>query len=95
MTAEGCLVHVASSTTNTNYVLDLYEPLPKGRYRDDKVVPLVVTKMRSSKAETQTWELTPVGDTCCHCTYTSAIVSAIVPILSPTIVTCTGTPLTH
>ena len=61
MTAEGCLVHVASSTTNTNYVLDLYEPLPKGHYHNNKVIPLVVTKMRSSKAESQTWVLMPVS----------------------------------
>ena len=56
MTAQGQLVHVAtSSNVSTNYVLDLSAPLPKGSYRDYQPIPLVLSRMSSSRSSTQTW----------------------------------------
>lgn len=56
MTAQGQLVHVTSSSNiSTNYVLDLSAPLPKGSYRDYQPIPLVLSKMSSSRSSTQTW----------------------------------------
>ena len=56
MTAEGQLVHVVtSSNASTNYVLDLSAPLPKGSYCDYQPIPLVISRMSSSRSSTQTW----------------------------------------
>lgn len=56
MTAQGQLVHVTSSSNvSINYVLDLSAPLPKGSYRDYQPIPLVLSKMSSSRSSTQTW----------------------------------------
>ena len=61
MTSEGNLVHVVSSSHSTNYVLDLLEPVSKGRYHDNKHIPLLISRMSSKKVSTQTWEFTLVS----------------------------------
>ncbi len=63
MTAEGHLVHVASSNASTNHVLDLMVPIVKGQYRNVKNVPLIISRASSKKSDSQTWEFTQVRPT--------------------------------
>ena len=62
MTADGHLVHVASSNTSTNYVLDLVEPINRGRYHDVKNISLMINRSSTRKSDTQTWEFTQVRE---------------------------------
>ena len=60
MTAEGHLVHIATSSGSTNYVLDLVEPFVKAQSHNIRNTPLQIERMNAKKAESQTWEFTQV-----------------------------------
>ncbi len=62
MTADGHLVHIASSNTSANYVLDLVEPIAKGRYHNNKNISLMINKVNTRKSDTQTWKFTQVRE---------------------------------